>query len=278
MSIVPMSYLSSRIVTALLWLCWTFFATAPLYGQDQTVAESAEPPISTDRPAITGSSTVAPQGSVLMENGFTETSSKGNPAFDLSETLLRWGLTSKTELRFNAPDYFYNLDTRAGLVSGWGDITVGVRQQLLATSSGLNVVLAAFLSIPAGSNNLSSHDYDPQLLLPWSLPAFRHWSVAGMFALSWPTQGAARNLTGQPTFVLGRQITSRWDAFIEYAGVFPQQGSPQHLLHAGTTFKVTSNQQLDFHSGIGLSAAAVHHFIGFGYSFRFHHGHGKRHS
>jgi hypothetical protein len=90
-----------------------------------------------------------------------------------------------------------------------------------------------------------------------------------MFALFWPTEGTTRNLVGQASFLLDRQITNRWDAFAEYAGDFPQRGSPQQLLHLGTALKITSNQQLDFHVGFGLSSAAVDHFIGFGYSFQF---------
>lgn len=84
----------------------------------------------------------------------------------------------------------------------------------------------------------------------------------------WPTQGTSRKLTGQSSFLLDRQITSRWDAFIEYGGEFPQRGGPQHLIHTGTALKITSNQQLDFHVGFGVSSAAVDHFIGFGYSFQ----------
>jgi hypothetical protein len=90
-----------------------------------------------------------------------------------------------------------------------------------------------------------------------------------MFSLLWPTEDGKRNLTGQASFLLDRQITSPWDAFIEYAGEFPQRGGPEHILHVGTSFKITSNQQLDFHVGFGLSSAAPDHFIGFGYSFQF---------
>jgi hypothetical protein len=60
-----------------------------------------------------------------------------------------------------------------------------------------------------------------------------------------------------------------WDAFVEYVGDFPERGGPRHLLHFGTAFKLTNRQQLDFHFGVGLSSAAVDHFIGIGYSFRF---------
>lgn len=41
-----------------------------------------------------------------------------------------------------------------------------------------------------------------------------------MFARFWATQGSHRNLTGQPSFLLDRQITRRWDAFAEYRGTF----------------------------------------------------------
>jgi hypothetical protein len=54
-----------------------------------------------------------------------------------------------------------------------------------------------------------------------------------------------------------RQLTGPWDAFVEYAGDFPELGGPRHLLHFGTALKVTKRQQLDFHVGVGLSPAAV---------------------
>jgi hypothetical protein len=56
--------------------------------------------------------------------------------------------------------------------------------------------------------------------------------------------------------------------FIVCGGEFPQRGGPQDIVHTGTSYKITPNQQLDFHVGFGLSSAAVSHFIGFGYSFQ----------
>jgi hypothetical protein len=65
-----------------------------------------------------------------------------------------------------------------------------------------------------------------------------------------------------------RQLTKTWDAFAEYVGDFPERGGPRHLAHFGSTLKLTPRQQIDLHFGMGLSAAAVDHFIGVGYSFR----------
>jgi hypothetical protein len=255
--------LRNKPVIAGLLLLWILGGTTSLYGQDQQ-----QPAITTDRPAITDSSMVVPSGILLFENGFTETGNQGQRSFDFPETLSRFGLTSKTELRFSAPDCFQNFNAGTGFSSGWGDLALGVKQQLAATPGGFDASLVIALSFPTGASHISSHGYDPFLQLPWSHPISNNWTAAGMFSLLWPTESARRNLTGQASFLLDRQITSRWDAFIEYGGDFPQRGSPPHLLHAGTALRITSNQQLDFHFGVGLSSAAVDHFIGFGYSFQ----------
>jgi outer membrane putative beta-barrel porin/alpha-amylase len=241
-----------------------------LHGQDQASTPVAAPPtITTDRPAITDASTVVPSGELVFENGFTETGTAGQQGVDFPETLARFGLTSKTELRFTAPDYFHNFNTGSGLGSGFGDLSLGVKQQLFATSGGFDASLVASLSFPTGAQLLSSHGYDPSLQVPWSHPISKNWTAAGMFSLLWPTEGPKRNLTGQASFYIDRQLTSRWDAFVEYGGEFPQRGGPQNIIHPGTSFKLTPNQQLDFHFGFGLSSAAVDHFIGVGYSFQF---------
>jgi hypothetical protein len=265
----PRDALRNNLIIVAFSLSWILLGTLSLRGQDQSSASGTPPAITTDRPAITDSSLVVPSGDLLFENGLTETASQGQRSFDFPETLVRFGLTSTTELRFTAPDYFQHLNAGSGFGSAWGDLSLGVKQQLVATSAGFDASLVASLSFPSGANSISSHGYDPQLLLPWSHPISKNWTAAGMFSLLWPTEGARRNLTGQASFLLDRQITSRWDAFVEYAGDFPQRGGPQHLLHVGTSYKIRPNQRLDFHVGFGLSSATVDHFFGFGYSFQF---------
>jgi hypothetical protein len=224
---------------------------------------SSDDPISTDRPAIAASSTVVPKGSFQMENGFLISNTH---SFDGPETSMRFGLTNNTELRFSAPDYYFN--TSSG--SGFGDVTVGIKQQL-GPVGGFDVSLIAFLSIPTGARGVSSHGYDPGLQLPWSRKLSDNWSAGGQFALYWPTEqpGDRHNLTGESTFLLDRQLTKPMDAFVEYAGDFPQRGGPRHLLHIGAAYKTTPRQQIDLHVGIGLSSATIDHFVGIGYSFRF---------
>lgn len=261
-------HLCKQLAIAGICLLGMLPATTLLHGQDQSGTGSSQSTITTDRPAVTDSSLVVPRSELLFENGFAETGAERQRSFDFPETLARFGLTSRLELRLAVPDYFQNFNMGRGFASGWGDLGLGVKQQLISATEGLDASLIVMLSFPTGADAISSHGYDPQFLLPWSHPISKNWTAAGMFALLWPTQGRARNLTGQPSFLLDRQNTNRWDTFIEYAGDFPQRGTPQHLLHLGTAFKITSNQQVDFHAGFRLSSAAVGHFIGFGYSFQ----------
>ena len=106
-----------------------------------------------------------------------------------------------------------------------------------------------FLRFPTGANSVSSGGYDPGMQVPWSRALSTNWTAAGMFSVYWPTQGRARNVTGESTFLLDRQLTKPWDAFVEYAGDFPENGGPRHLLHFGTALKITKQQQIDFHVG-----------------------------
>jgi hypothetical protein len=228
---------------------------APLHGQTSQIA--------TDRPAITNSSVVVPSGSLQVENGL-QTTTAGQRTVDGPETLAVFGLTDATELRLTVPDY---INSPAG--SGFGDPALGVKQQIVHTSGGFDLSLILFLSFPAGASAVSSHGYDPGLQMPWSQKLSQNWTAAGMASLYWLTQPGARNLTGEGTFLIDRQLTGPWDAFVEYAGDYPERGGPRHLLHFGTAYKLGSLQQLDFHAGAGLSRAAIDHFIGVGYSFRF---------
>jgi hypothetical protein len=238
-------------------------------GSGEARGKDATAPINTDRPAVTDSSVVVPLGSLQAENGYAGTVNQGQLTFDAPETLVRFGVFSKTELRFTAPEYFAVVMTGAGASSGLGDLALGIKQQLGPAPGGFDVSLVLSLSLPTGGRTFSSHGYDPFVQAPWSRALSPSWTAAGMLSVYWLTEQNRRNVTGESTFLLDRQFTKRWDGFVEYAGDFPEQGGPRHLLHVGTAWRPTPHQQFDLHVGVGLSSAAVDHFIGVGYSFRF---------
>src|SRR5579872_5919723 len=216
--------LMSWWVGSLLFLIAAF---APLTAQGQACGSQEAGVIATDRPQVTSSSVVVPCGSLQLENGFLETGSGGQRSFDLPETSVRWGAAGKTELRLGVPDYFQNGPVPSGFANGWGDLSLGLKQQLGPTWGGFDLSLLPSISLPTGARRISSHGYDPGVQLPWSHALGKNWTAAGMFSVMWPTQAGRRNLTGQSSVYLDRQLTPPWDAYVEYSGAFPQRGGPQ---------------------------------------------------
>jgi Putative MetA-pathway of phenol degradation len=256
----------SRLTTAL--LLFTIMGTLALEAKAQPCGANAQSTIATDRPQVTASSIVVPCGSLQFENGFAATGNRGQTAWDLTETSIRFGVANKTELRFGVPNYFFNDDTSSGFTNGFSDLTVGFKQQLGPIRK-FDVSLIPTVGFPTGADAISSHGYDPTVQLPWSRALSKNWTAAGMFSVMWPTQDGRRNVTGQASFYIDRQITSPWDAYVEYSGSFPQRGGPQNMINLGTSYKLSPHQQLDFHCNFGLSAAVPDYSIGLGYSVRF---------
>jgi hypothetical protein len=254
---------------AAVWPALLVVVVVPLAKAQAPDAGSASATIATDRPAVTDSSAVVPNSVFQAENGVLDTGGQGQRTLDFPETLLRVGIGPSTELRFTAPDYYRDSAAPAGPRSGFADLAAGIKQQLHSGPDGFEVAAVVSLSFPSGAAAISSHGYDPSFQLPWSHKLSSNWTAAGMLSIYVPTQNGSHRVVGESTFLLDRQLTQAWDAFTEYAGDFPQAGGPRHLLHFGTAYKIRPRQQLDLHAGFGLSAAAVDHFVGVGYSFSF---------
>lgn len=230
-------------------------------------APDSQPSISTDRPSVANSSVVVPKGDFQVENGLLITNTQGQYILDLPETALRFGLLDKTELRLSAPDYFDTVSTSGPSLSGFGDIAIGVKHQFGPIGGTFNLSSILFLSLPSGGEAISSHGYDPGLQLPWSRQLSANWTAGGQVAFYWPTQEGKHNFTGETTFLLDRQLTQPWDAFLEYAGDFPHRGGSRQILHFGSAYKLAPRHQVDFQIAAGLSRSAPHMFVGVGYSF-----------
>jgi len=259
--ILAMRRASALVLVVIAWML-VFQAHAQKCGSD------AQSTISTDRPQVTASSIVVPCGSLQFENGFAVTGNGGQQTTDFPETAVRFGIARKTELRFSVPNYFYNFDTGSGFTNGFGDLSMGFKQQLGPTRGKFDISLIPSVSLPTGANLISSHGYDPTVQLPWSHGLSKNWTVAGMFSVMWPTQDGRHNATGQASMYFDRQLTGPLDAWAEYSGAFPQRGGPQHLINCGASYNLSPHQQLDFHLTFGLSAATPDYAIGLGYSFR----------
>lgn len=232
----------------------------------QSPPDAAVPEIVTDRPDVTESSIVVPKGSLQIENGATLTTAHGFQTFDLSESLIRLGLSNRTEIRLVVPNYLGGFT--GSDATGFGDIAIGMKQQLGPLSQGFDLAVIVAVSLPTGSRQVSSHGNDPFVKFPWSKELKSGWSIGGMQSLFWNTDDHRRNGDWEPTFYVEKEIAKSWDAFVEYAGDFFQHGGPSEIAHFGTAYRITTRQQLDFHFGFGVSDAAPRRFFAVGYSLR----------
>jgi outer membrane putative beta-barrel porin/alpha-amylase len=243
------------------------FATLSATSHAQSPTSPADPGIVTDRPDVTESSVVVPKGSLQLENGITWTSVHRANTIDLSETLMRFGVSTRTEIRIVVPNYLGGL-SGPDTASGFGDIALGMKQQLGPFPGGFDLSVIAALSLPTGADRVSSHGFDPFIKLPWSKDLRAGWSICGMQSVFWNTEDGKRNLTGEQTFYIEKELTKGWDAFAEYAGDFAQWCGSKQIAHLGTAYRITPRQQVDFHYGFGLSHSAPGRFFAVGYSFR----------
>jgi hypothetical protein len=179
---------------------------------------------------------------------------------------MRLGVSTRTELRLVVPNYLGGI--KRGDPTGFGDIALGMKEQIGPLSGGFDLSVIVAVSLPTGAKQVSSHGYDPFIKFPWSKELRSGWSIGGMQSLFWNTDDHRRNGDWESTFYVEKEITKSWDTFVEYAGDFSQGGGPREIAHFGTAYRITPKQQVDFHFGFGISKAAPSRFFAVGYSFR----------
>jgi outer membrane putative beta-barrel porin/alpha-amylase len=238
-----------------------FFLTAGVLRAQQTRE------IVTDRPDVTEASTVVPRDSLQIENGFTQSNDHATGTFDFPESLARYGLTDRTELRVGIPNMFVG-DGGSATVSGLSDLSIGIKQQIGPLPGKFDLAVIAALSFPTGGQRESSHGFDPFIKFPWSRPLTEHWSCGGMFSGFWETVDYRHHFLWEPTFYLERELTKNSDAFVEYAGDYFSHGSTREFIHLGGAYRIGPRNQIDFHVGFGLTRGTPNYFWAGGYSFR----------
>jgi hypothetical protein len=231
-----------------------------------TAAHSQEKPneIETDRPDVTPYT--VPKGSFQLENGVAATVDESGHDVDLTESLLRVGIGTTSELRIGIPDYFYRLRKTITPPSGFGDLLIGVKQGL-GEVAGFDIAVVPAVTFPTGAAGWSSGGIDPQLEFPWQRELSRSWSISGTVGVFDLTENGRRKPIGECQVEWEREIGERNDAFVEFQG-FDGVGPANHSLQIGGGHKLNPNQRLDYFVVVGLSRSAPNFAAGIGFSFR----------
>jgi hypothetical protein len=223
-------------------------------------------PITTDRPDVTNSSLVAPQGSFQNENGVNFNQRDGDHQFDGTDSRLRWGIAPCLEILVDIPNYF--AAARGPLQSGFTDVAPALKWQISPLPGKIDLSATLGAELPTGTKAIAGPGVQPYVQFPWSWELAGGWAVTGMVTTFFTPDDPTNKLSNETTFALEREVTERAFLFIEYVGDYHVHGGPSYLVNSGGGYRITPTQQVDFHFGIGLNDNAPAYIFGLGYSFR----------
>jgi hypothetical protein len=228
---------------------------------------STKDEIRTDRPDVTNSSLVVPAGSLQIENGVNFSARDGDRFVDGTNTRLRTGIANCLEFLVDTPTYFANV--RGPKNSGFSDVAPALKWQISPVPGKVDLSAVFGVALPTGSASIAGHGSQPYLQFPWSWELGSGWGLSGMFTEFFRPSDPTSKLITEATFVIEKKVTERASLFVEYVGDYPENGSPAQLLNSGGLYRLSPNQQVDFHIALGLNHNAPSYIVGIGYSVRF---------
>lgn len=167
--------------------------TCALAGHAQEQPPPSMPEIVTDRPDITESSIAILKRSVQFENGLTWTNDRGKQTLGFSETLVRLGVSHRTEFAIVAPNRLHDL-RGSGFASGFGDAAIGVKHQIGPPPGNIGLAVIAARSLPTEDGE-RNRTWEPTFWNGRSPNPGTHSSNTPAISLSaagrsnWPTSG-----------------------------------------------------------------------------------------
>ena len=228
---------------------------------------SVKDEIDTDRPDVTNSSVVVPGGSLQIENGLNISTRDSSRFVDGTNTRLRAGIANCLEFLVDVPTYFANVRGAEG--SGFSDVAPALKWQISPIPGKVDLSAVFGVALPTGSASIAGRGVQPYLQFPWSWELRNGWGLSGMFTEFIRPSDPTSKLITETTFVIEKKVTERASLFVEYVGDYPENGSPAQLLNSGGLYRLSPNQQVDFHVALGLNHNVPGYIVGVGYSVRF---------
>jgi hypothetical protein len=254
----PRSVWLPAIVAILAW------HATPASAAEECTQTSA--PIETDRPDTTNSSVVVPVGSLQNENGINVSRRNGADVFDGTNSRWRLGIVPCFELLIDLPNYVGTF--RGAGPSGFGNVTPGFKWQISPVPGKFDLSLTAGAGLPTGARDIAGHGVQPYLQFPWSVELHDGWAITGMVTNFFTPEEPVIKYSNESTFVIEKSFGERSFLFVEYVGEFPLHGGTGHLINSGGGYRITPNQQIDFHVAFGLNRNSPDYIFGLGWSFR----------
>jgi len=259
------------------WVWFLVLATVLPGFVNEALGQTDQPPaltsaFSSDRPSYTTGPDLMDPGVWQLELGYTYRDDAGDGDDDVGsfpESLVRYGLDDKWELRFGWDGYDFTEDAPDDA----GDTFIGAKYALPGDWLGLGtdkMALIGHLSIPTGSGQ---SELDPTVLLGWTKNLDDVSSLSGNLGIAFPSDELTgdRFTQGKFSLMYSRDMGEATSVFGEYWTNFPaaDEQDCEHVLQAGVLHMIGPDTQLDFRAGVGLNDQADDWIVGIGISHRF---------
>jgi hypothetical protein len=223
--------------------------------------------ISTERPTVGPSPDVIAPRSLQVETGLGVSFQRSRYAADLPESLIRFGVTKRFEVRFQAGNVYYQPSQAPG-IKLFQTADTDVSAKVLLGSPNLFAPRAAIvnLSLPTGGLQYTSGSHDPSLTLVWTQNITHSWSVNEVAQGTLTTLDGARRSTWEPSVAVSHPLSDILSGYAEYAPSLLQDRSLVYVLDGGLELVRNKTHQLDVHAGYQADSGGIHTLIGFGYS------------
>lgn len=221
----------------------------------------ATEPVNSDRPDQSDGTYTLPKKFYQLETGFTY--GKENGSYIFHNTMLRYGLTSKTEFRFLL-DY-----GKSNGETGIMPVGVSIKHQIVSPKGWLpDITAVGYLRLPfLATNNFRPDKIPASLLLAFQNDLSDKLSVGYNFGSSFDGESADNDWIF--TISAGFAPTEVLSFFAEYFSQFSNASKPAHNMDVGAMWLLKNNLQLDMAIGSTLFKDIKNRFITIGVTYRF---------
>lgn len=233
---------------------------------------------STDRPGAATSPVVIPSNTFQVEMGFNFQKKKYSSQiavieednFTLGQTLFRYGLDDKYELRFGG-EYFLgkkSFNDNEFTSEGISGIFLGTKIQLVKDKNIINdLALVIEFGLPFGNKDFRPDKIEPRFVLSLGKSIIDKINFGLNVGSSIISGTNNFNCTYAVSF--GFQFNDRLSAFAEYYGETAKNFLPSKNIDAGISYLQKENLQLDISFGSAVFNKQTDYFIQLGFSIGF---------
>ena len=230
-----------------------------LIGMTFSVFAQDRDPIVTDRPTQSAAVNTVGKNSLLIESGFIHEAVTDFVNVNSFNTLLRYGIGEKVELRFSG---ILNKPENESL--DLGNASLGAKVHILDKEEAfINMSIIGQINLPINEVN---DELSSELRLNFQNQLSDRLGLS--YNLGTVISEQFEDFTPFYTLSFGFLINEEFSVFAEPYGFFLDDES-DHRFNTGLIYLIKNNLQFDISGGVGLSEISPDYFLGFGAAIGF---------